>query len=325
MSVHANAVRAMRPDASIEAASRLQRRLAADIAAFVREERLVAGAQLNQLALAERFGVSRTPVRAALTLLAESGLIRLNPRGVEVANPEAALPAAAALAPAEDDDPIEALIAAVARDRHHGHLPEDVTEADLMRRYGEGRASIVAALRRLGELGLVARKAGFGWRFLVAAETADEKAAAYRFRLAIEPAALLEPGYTADPAWLDRIRRQHERYLRGAWRDQQAVAFFEMNAGFHSGLVGFSGNRFFIQATEQQNSLRRLRNYSWRLGPDRVRISCEEHLAVLEAVAARDMAEAARRMERHLAGTARLVARPLEAAADSVPVSSLVR
>jgi DNA-binding GntR family transcriptional regulator len=307
MSPTAQAVPVPRPDAPSEAASRLQRRLAAEIATLVRDEGMAAGASLNQLALAERFGVSRTPVRAALTLLAESGLIRFNPRGVEVANPQAALPAAA-LGVADDDDPIETLIGAIARDRHHGQLPEDVTEADLMRRYGESRPSIVAALRRLAALGLVARKAGFGWRFLAGAETAQEKAAAYRFRLAIEPAALLEPGYAADPAWLDRMRRQHERYLRGAWRDQQAVAFFEMNAAFHQGLVAFSGNRFFIQATEQQNSLRRLRNYSWRLGPERVRISCEEHITVLDAVARADMAAAAAAMERHLSGTAQLVA-----------------
>jgi DNA-binding GntR family transcriptional regulator len=206
----------------------------------------------------------------------------------------------------------EALLARVARDRHQGLLEADVTEADLMRRYGATRADVVAALKRLADLGIVMRKPGFGWRFLAATETADEKRAAYRFRLAVEPAALLEPGYHADADWVARMRDEHARYLDATWRDGDAVAFFEMNAAFHLGLVSFSGNRFFIQATEQQNSLRRLRNYSWRLGEARVRVSCSEHLSILDALSAGDPVEAARRLSHHLSTTAHLVTQTTE-------------
>jgi DNA-binding GntR family transcriptional regulator len=277
----------------------LQRRLAADIAGMIRAGALAAGTPLNQLQLAQHFGVSRSPVRAALQLLAEAGVVSLAARGASVR--DAAAPFTA------EDDGGERLIAIIAADRHRGALDTDVTEADLMRRYDASRAEIAAALRRLAELGLMLRKPGFGWRFLVAAETVEEKRAAYRFRLAIEPAALREPGYRAAPEWLASMRGQHEHYLSRRWRDGDAVAFFEMNAAFHLGLVGFSGNRFFVQATEQQNSLRRLRNYSWRLGEERVRVSCQEHLAILAALEAGDAAEAARRLVAHLSDTARLV------------------
>jgi DNA-binding GntR family transcriptional regulator len=293
-------IRARGGAATSEGGTALQRRLAADIASLIREEALTPGEVLNQLRLAERFGVSRSPVRAALALLAEAGVVANADRGVTVRNPLAEL-----VGEPQDD---EALIAVIAADRHRGRLETDVTEADLMRRYGVTRAAIAAALRRLAELGLALRKPGFGWRFLAAAETREEKLAAYRFRLAIEPAALLEPGYAAAPAWLADMRTRHESYLARRWREGDSVAFFEMNAAFHLGLVSFSGNRFFMQATEQQNSLRRLRNYSWRLGEERVRVSCREHLAIIAALEAGDAAEAARRLTAHLADTAKLVA-----------------
>jgi DNA-binding GntR family transcriptional regulator len=165
----------------------------------------------------------------------------------------------------------------------------------------------VAALRHLADLGLALRKPGFGWRFLAAAETVEEKRAAYGFRLAIEPTALRQPDYKADPAWLAAMRTAHERFIARRWQDADAIAFFEMNASFHLGLVSFCGNRFFIQATEQQNSLRRLRNYSWRLGPQRVAVSCGDHLAIIEALQRQDNHRAADLLDAHLRSTALLV------------------
>ena len=55
------------------APSRLQRQLSADILELIRSEGLAPGTRLAEVALAERLQVSRTPVRAALKLLAEIG------------------------------------------------------------------------------------------------------------------------------------------------------------------------------------------------------------------------------------------------------------
>jgi DNA-binding GntR family transcriptional regulator len=281
----------------------LQRTLARQIAGLVRSEGMTAGTPLNQLALAEKLGVSRTPVRAALKALGEAGLVRLDRRGVVVANPDVSLPID------EDDRAADNhLIASMARDRHMGALAESVSEADLMRRYDAARTDVVAALRHLASLGVAERKPGFGWRFLVSAETTAEKRAAYRFRLAIEPAALREPGYVADPMWISKMQAAHRRFMTKPWRPADSIAFFEMNAAFHLGLVTFSGNRFFIQATQQQNDLRRLRNYSWRMGEDRVRVSSADHLSILDALASGKALLAADRLTRHLSATAQLVA-----------------
>ncbi|MCB1520904.1 MAG: GntR family transcriptional regulator [Hyphomicrobiaceae bacterium] len=51
--------------------------------------RLAPGARLDEISLAERFGVSRTPIREALQQLAAAGLVELRPyRGAVVSSPD---------------------------------------------------------------------------------------------------------------------------------------------------------------------------------------------------------------------------------------------
>ena len=59
--------------------------LADRISRLIHEDGLAAGARLNENQLAERLGVSRTPVRAALDHLAQQGYTERKPhRGVEL-------------------------------------------------------------------------------------------------------------------------------------------------------------------------------------------------------------------------------------------------
>lgn len=63
-------------------------RIARDLEAEILRGDLTPGQRLDEAALAERFAVSRTPVREALRVLATSGLIELRPRiGAVVARP----------------------------------------------------------------------------------------------------------------------------------------------------------------------------------------------------------------------------------------------
>ncbi|MEA2379542.1 MAG: hypothetical protein QOD13_3449, partial [Thermoleophilaceae bacterium] len=54
--------------------------LAASISAAILDGELEAGSRLGQEALAERFGVSRQPVREALRRLQAEGLVQVHPR-----------------------------------------------------------------------------------------------------------------------------------------------------------------------------------------------------------------------------------------------------
>lgn len=283
----------------------LHRALARDILRGLRGRDARPGERLSRLALAKEFGVSRTPVAGAVALLETLGVVETYGRAVLLRDlgfdPERLAP------PVEDGgDAAAALIVTLAQDRGSGALPEEVSERLLQARYGVGRAVLAAALRQLAEVGAVTRNRGHGWRFGPGYASAEDRAAAYRFRLMIEPAGLLEPGFSLPAGWAAEMRRMHEQFLGRAWRETDPVAFFETNAAFHRGLAEASGNRFLVQAVEQQNQLRRFSNYDWQRGVERVRVSASDHLGILDALEAGDRAEAAERMHRHLAGTAAL-------------------
>lgn len=72
-------------DSDIEASTQAER-LSGLIAELVLSGEFAPGFRLDEIALAERFGVSRTPVREAIRLLASTGLIEVKPRrGARVA------------------------------------------------------------------------------------------------------------------------------------------------------------------------------------------------------------------------------------------------
>lgn len=66
---------AIKPDAGDTLANALRRRLGDEIL----EGRYAAGAQLNEQSIADRFNVSRTPVREALKQLQAAGLVEMRP------------------------------------------------------------------------------------------------------------------------------------------------------------------------------------------------------------------------------------------------------
>jgi DNA-binding GntR family transcriptional regulator len=71
--------------ASVAEGATLPASVAQHLRALITEGALAPGTRLNERALGERLGVSRTPLREALRLLAADGLVRLQPnRGAQV-------------------------------------------------------------------------------------------------------------------------------------------------------------------------------------------------------------------------------------------------
>ena len=287
---------------SAGAASPLQIDLARRILERIRDSGWAVGTRISVPDLARTFGVSRSPISAALELLVAQGILSgFETRGLQLArdvaelDPETILPSS----------PLEDLYRRMMKDRSLGELPQDVSEAELMPRYQVSRGVIRKLLLRFAAEGLVQRLPGHGWRFAESLVGDDAYRESYEFRIAVECAALRSPMFRADPQILAPVRRAHERIL-STILDGKTLAsgdeWFRVNASFHEGLAACSGNRFLADAVRQQNNLRRLQESAGfeQLPGERLEQSCREHLAILDAVEAGEIEWAEALLRQHL-------------------------
>lgn len=284
--------------------SGLQARLAGRILIHLRERGLGPGAWLSENALAQTFGVSRTPVRGALAVLSKRGLLNVVPRRGYVlkrAVRDQDLEPYADLA-TEDDK----LVYRMAADRNAGTLSDNVSETDLMRRYSVARGALARVLNGMAQDNVIERRSGHGWRFRPALDATQLQEDSYRFRLLIEPACVLEPTFRLDKARAQRLRQTHVALLADGLERLSNAKFFELNAEFHQFIASCSGNRFLEQAVINQNRLRRFFNYIAVFGPERMRVSCSEHVAILDRLLAGEREHAATLLWRHLLGSSRI-------------------
>ena len=279
--------------------SRLQAELAGQILRFLKEQGAGPGYRLVELELCERFGVSRTPIRGALKLLAAQGAVepRVN-RGFVLVGPVRDAPEGELVRMQDEED--KRLFVAISEARNTGRLPDECAQQEIVRMFDVKLPVVVRVLRHLAELGLVERKPGNGWSFLASIDSARAQYESYTFRKAVEPAALLLPDFQLDREWSKFTRARHLTFRRKPWRAVDAVEFYEMNSEFHEQLARFSGNRYMLSAVHRQNQLRSFLNYHWNYGVERVYQSIDEHLGILDALEANRNDEAAVLMQHHL-------------------------
>lgn len=284
--------------------ARLQSQMPALILDYVRVNALASGRHMPEQALAAHFRVSRAPVRAALRMLAELGIVRLEPnRGFFLVKSGDDLAGAAlGLAPDEEDEPYMA----IAADRLAGTLPERVSESELMRRYGLSRGQALKILNRVSAEGWAERLPGHGWAFLPVLTSREAYDQGYRFRAAMEPAAVLEPTFRVDPAMARAAREQQGALLDGAAMRLTRVQLFQINAGFHEMIVGWSGNPFFLDGLRRVNRVRRLIEYRITIDRSRLGRQCREHLRILDLLDGGDMPGAAAFLREHIDGARRI-------------------
>jgi len=282
-----------------EGASPLQIDLARRILDRIKDSGWAAGTRISAPELARMFGVSRSPISAALDLLVEQGVLKpMETRGLQVArdvsdiDPEDILPSS----------PLEDLYGRMMRERALGELPQEVSEAELMPRYGVSRGVVRKLLLRFAAEGLAQRLPGHGWRFADSLVGEDAYRESYEFRIAVECAALRSPRFKADPQQLLPVRRAHERILSESKGKTGGDEWFRINAAFHENLAACSGNRFLTEAVRQQNNLRRMQESAGfeELPAERIEQSCREHLAILDAVEVGEIEWAEALLRQHL-------------------------
>lgn len=273
--------------------------LARRIVGLIRQKECPAGYQLKEQWLAGELGVSRSPVRAALRLLDRFGIVRTMPnQGSFLARPASELEDGNwSLPPTEE----ERLHAAITRDRFQNRLDRQINVTELVREYDASRSLVERVLARLADEGLVEREAGRGWRFLPAVDSPEVYAESYRFRLAVEPMAILDPGFRPDPRRLGELKRLHEELVEELSHSLPSRRVVEIDAEFHEAIGEWSHNRFIQQAIQQQTRLRRLMEYQFSsVDQNRMTQSCLEHLSILEALEAGNRQQAADLLRRHI-------------------------
>jgi DNA-binding GntR family transcriptional regulator len=280
-------------------AAETHRDLARSIVEHLRAAGTESGQTLSENGLARVIGTSRSPVRGALRVLHERGIVARREDGRLVLKD---LPPAGDEVVARDGETGEAerLYWRIAADRIAGVLPDLVGEAALMRRYGTPRGSIHRALMQVMREGWVERAATGGWRFLALIDGPGSYDESYRFRRAIEPAALLDPAFELSPRITARLRREQESLLARAGDRVDPREVFELNSGFHLTLMQASNNRFFADAGLRVTRLRRLVGYVIALDRSRMGAQSIEHLAILDRIEAGDRVGAAELLVRHL-------------------------
>lgn len=273
--------------------------LARQILEIARRDGLAAGAHLAEVKLAERLGVSRSPVRAALALLKDRGAVRLAERqGYFLALDSAGAAFAAVDLPEPEE---EVIYRDLVRARFANLIPQQIAVSDVMRRHGCDRATANRVLVQMLEEGVLERAAGRGYVFGPVLNDARAYEESYRFRLLVEPAAVLEPGFRPDPRRMKALRERHAALLSAGIATVPMNDLFEADAEFHEAIGEFCGNRFLAQAIRLQTRLRRLSEYENYNDRERLRESCLEHLAILDAMEAQDFPRAAELLQRHIA------------------------
>jgi len=289
--------------------SKLQIDLIKKTLGFIEKNNFEIGHHITEAMLVSEFNVSRSPVRIVLQQLADQGVLEsVMNQGFFLKQDAKSLAQHAVDLPDSEEDN---LYVQIAKERGLEQLADTFTEAEFIRRYNVNRGTLIRVLNRLSHDGLVEREKGYGWRFSFPLHSDAAKLERYRFRMALEPAAIMTETFKVDKARLAQIKEDHLQLLEEANRAEKNIVdgesskvinIFEMNVKFHEMITSFSNNRYFLEAMKHQNRIRTLEEYKHLEKPDlaRVKQSCTEHLEIIKALEQGDREWAAQLLLRHI-------------------------
>lgn len=275
-------------------------RIANEIGSLIDAGEISHDSHLSTQKLADRFDVSRTPVRDALEILATRGVVEQQPNRGYFArkNDEGQSRGATNSAGISLDAP--AVYYDFAEDWLNDQIPSEVTEQFLATRYGLSRKQLATILTRAANEGWIERKAGYGWRLLPVAKGPEALQQIYRFRMIIEPAALLEPTFLLDRPVAEDLRVTLQDLLDGCINEWPVDRLHKFGVEFHQSLMQMSGNPFLLQSLQRANRFRELLEYRSMGQRRRYFDETNEHLEILERIIEGDAASASYLMRAHL-------------------------
>jgi DNA-binding GntR family transcriptional regulator len=171
-----------------------------------------------------------------------------------------------------------------------------IDEQKLAAEYGISRTPLREALKVLAVEGLVTMKVRRG--AYVTEMSRDDVAQVYHLLGLLESDAAAAAAERATPAQRERLVALHERLEKQV---RQRDAFFAVNELFHLALLEIAGNRWAAQIVTDLRKVMKLNRHHSLFRRGRLADSLAEHRALMQAIAARDGAAAARLMREHFA------------------------
>lgn len=280
--------------------SGLINKIATQLAQEILSGTIDSGEHMVAQQIADKYNVSRTPAREALITLEKFDLLERQPhRGYFVTEDSSQTKAKHLLKQLGGD---KDYYLQLVDDWLSDDLPVTVTEQYLRQRYDLTKARLNELLARASREGWIEPKEGYGWQFLPVAKTVEAFDDIYRFRLAIEPAALLEPDFEINSKMLAELRRSQETMLEVDLSHIPAEQLLANGATFHEELIKFSNNPYFYSALQRVNQMRRLMEYRAEINRERLIGQCNEHLEIISHLEVGEIIEASYLMRRHLKG-----------------------
>jgi len=283
----------------------LAEKLAIDIRKFIAIESLAAGVRLTERGLGTKFRVSRSPVRRALKRLAREGIVTPNPGGGYLVSSRARELSKRDANRQVEPNIEEKCYLQIADDRLSGSLPERITENEFLRRYGMSRKHLRNILRRMSQEGWIERLPGHGWMFLQTLTSSETYNQSYRFRILVEPLAILEPAFKLNVTALERCKEQQKALASNTSKRLSPAEIFDANSKLHEVIAECSGNVFIIDTLARINRLRRLMEYRKVVDIRVVSRRSREHVTLIDLLLEGHREAAADFMRLHLRNAAR--------------------
>jgi DNA-binding GntR family transcriptional regulator len=179
----------------------------------------------------------------------------------------------------------------------HGEMSpaQRLVENELAEQFGVTRASIRAALIDLEAQGLVERIRNRGSRVRVV--SVQEAVAITECRMVLEGLCAAKAAVAASDGQLAELTELGTAMTK-AVAEGDPMTYSELNHALHAGIREFSGQRTAVELLERLNAQLVRHRFQLALRPGRPQQSLTEHLAMIEAITARNpqAAEAAVRV-----------------------------
>lgn len=256
------------------------------------------GDHLPEAILSKACGVSRTPIRSALKLLENSGIVsRREEEGCFLrVRPEIAMSDGASQLQEVEDSLADRIL----KDRAERRLSDVQSVSALVRRYDVPRSAVLNALKILNSEGVVTQLPGRAWGFQPILDTPNAVSDSLAFRMSLEPQAITAPGFSIDSQKAGMLRQQIETFLELHDGGMSNAGFLRLDCAFHSLIAEGSGNRFLRGALLAHHRLRSTTQKDQSIPDFRLRQSMEEHLDILDSLERTQLQLAADQMVLHL-------------------------